>query len=460
MRTDGIETLLGDPKRAVRRMTLPLVVALLAQTVYNLIDAVWVAGLGPDALAAVGLVFPVFFILIGLANGLGIGASAVVARRIGADDREGADSAARHSIWIAVVVSLILTVPLLTYADVIFSFVGGGEVEAMTLEYGRVIFLGTIIIFMATLTNSLLRAEGAVKRAMAIMIFASILNIILDPIFIYTLGLGVAGAAWASLLAFTIATLVTLYWYLPGKGSYLNIGMRGFRYCSATTWDILRIGIPSAAEMIVLSISAFILNMVVIQFGGVDGVAIFSSGWRLLQLAMIPYLGIAGALVPICAAAYGAKRYDKLSEAFSYSNRLTFISMALLAAALGIFAYESVILFTYAEETAHLADGMVLFLRISVLFLPFIGVGGVAAAMFQGIGMANRALIGTILRNLILTLIPAYMLGARVGLVGIWWGQTLGEIAGSVLVLAWGWLTLRAMMAEADKVRARTDTLD
>ncbi len=453
--TEGIDTLLGDPKRAVRRMALPLIIAMLAQTVYNLFDAIWVAGLGPDALAAVGLVFPVFFILIGLANGLGIGASAVIAKRIGQNDKAGADSAAKHAMLLAVLIPLALTIPLYVYADRIFAFVGGGDVATMTLEYGRVIFLGSIIIFLAVVTNSIMRSEGAVKRAMIIMILASLLNIILDPIFIYTLGLGVAGAAWASILSFSVAIIVTLYWYLPGKGAYLNINIRGMEYSPGTVWEILRIGIPSAAEMIVLSISAFILNVVVMLYGGVDGVAIFSSGWRLLQIAMLPYMGIAGAIVPICAAAYGAKRYDKLSQAFNYGNWVTGASMALIALLLGVFAYEAVLIFTYSEDTAHLTEGMVLFLRISVLFLPFIGLGGVAAAMFQGVGMANRALVGTIIRNLVLTLVPAYILGGRMGLVGIWWGQTLGEIAGSLLVLIWAWLTVRVMLAEAEKVRPR-----
>ncbi len=446
--TEGVETLLGDPKRAVRRMSVPLVISMLAQTVYNLFDAIWVAGLGPEALAAVGLVFPVFFILLGIANGLGIGAAAVIARRIGAGDRRGADSAAVHSLLIAVALSLALTVPLLAFAENIFAFIGEGEAQTMTLEYGRVIFAGNIVIFLAVLTNSLLRAEGAAKRAMHIMVLASVLNIVLDPIFIYTLGMGVAGAAWASVLAFGIAILVALYWYLPGRGGYLDLSLRGFRYCRGTVREILAIGIPSGAEMIVLSVSAFILNVIVYDYGGVDGVAIFNSGWRLLQIAMLPYFGIAGAIVPIVAAAYGSKRYDKLNEAFSYGMKVTALAMTALAALLAVFAHQAVLLFTYAEDTAHLTEGMVLFLRISCLFLPFIGIGGVAAAMFQGIGMAMKAFLGTVVRNLVLTLVPAYHLGAAFGLVGVWWGQAGGEIAGSLLVAAWAWLTARVLMAE------------
>jgi len=457
-RTTGVDTILGDPRKAIRRMTVPMLVAMTSQTLYNLIDAVWVAGLGSDALAAVGLVFPIFFILNGIGNGLGVGAASAIARRVGAEDKEGADAVAVHALIISVLATLILTLPLLLLAEDIFTAMGAGSATPLCVQYAQVIFAGTGVIFILTLLDSIIRAEGDAKRSMRMMIIASFLNIILDPIFIYTLDMGVAGAALASVLAFGVAGLVMGYWFFVKKDTFVRFRFRGFRFQYVILKDIMRVGIPASMEMTILSMSSLVMNMIILSIGSTDGVAIYSSGWRVFQMAMIPFLSIGAAMVPVCGAAYGGRRYDKLNDGYRYAVMLAGGIMALFSLILAVFAPQITLLFTYSEGTAHLQDGMVEFVRIGCIFLPFIGMASISSMMFQSIGKGLRALISTVMRNVVFLLPPVYVLGMQYGVIGVWWGMVAGEIAGSVLIFTWAIWTLKVLMREAPWVR-RSDEL-
>jgi len=456
-RTEGVDTILGDPRKAIRRMTIPMLVAMTSQTLYNLIDAIWVAGLGSDALAAVGLVFPIFFILNGIGNGLGVGAASAIARRVGAGDKEGADSVAAQALVLSILATLILTLPLVLLAEDIFTAMGAGSATPLCVEYAQVIFSGTGVIFIVTLLDSILRAEGDAKRSMRMMIIASALNIVLDPIFIYALGMGVGGAALASVLAFGIAGLVQGYWFFVKKDTFVHFRFQGFRFRSDEIKDILRVGIPASLEMTILSFSSLVMNMIILSIGSTDGVAIYSSGWRVFQMAMIPFFSIGAAMIPVCGAAFGGRRYDKLDIGYRYGIKLTVGIMVVFSVLLALLAPQITTLFTYSEGTAHLQDGMVQFVRIGCIFLPFIGAAAISSMMFQAIGKGLRAMVSTLVRNVLFLLPPVYLLGKSYGIIGVWWGMVLGEIAGALLILAWALWTLRVLMREAPLVRAPED---
>ena len=201
IQTEGVKTLLDEPKKAIVRLALPMIVAMSVQTIYNFVDAIWVSGLGADALSAVGFFFPFFFMTMAIATGIGLGGGSAISRRIGARDKIGADNVAVHTVVIMFLAAVFLTVPLFIFAEKIFTLLGAGRALAMAVSYARIMFAGTLIIFFANIANAILRSEGDVKRAMFAMVLGAVINIVLDPIFIYTFGLGVAGAAWATSLS-------------------------------------------------------------------------------------------------------------------------------------------------------------------------------------------------------------------------------------------------------------------
>lgn len=451
--TKGIGTILGDPKKAIRKLALPMMVAMIAQTLYNVVDAVWVAGLGSDALAAVGLVFPIFFIIIGVGNGLGIGASTAIARRIGAGDKKGADRVAAHALILALAAALVLTLPLILFGESIFMAIGAGDVTPLCVDYAQVIFGGMFVIFIVTLLDSILRGEGDASRSMRMMIIASGLNIVFDPIFIYVLDMGIAGAAYASVFAFGIAAIVMGRWFFVKKDTYVRFDFKDFKFDWKIAKDIFRVGLPAATEMAILSVSALLVNMIIISIGSTDGVAIYSSGWRIFQMAMIPFLSIGAAMTPVCAAAYGGKRYDKLNEGYRYATKLSVSVMVLMAGALFVFANELSMMFTYADSTIHLREGMVEFMRIGCIFLPFIGMASISTMMFQGIGKGVRSLISTFVRSLIFVLPLIYLMGTEFGITGAWWGLVIGQSFGSLIVVIWGFYTVKTLMREYPRAR-------
>jgi len=167
-----------------------MIAAMSVQTIYNLVDAIWVSGIGADALAAIGFVYPFFFLAMGLSNGLGVGAGSAISRRIGARDKPGADNVAVHTIVIMLLFAVAFTIPFFVLAHDIFALIGAGKTTGMTVAYGRVIFAGSIFIFFTNVANSILRSEGDARRAMYAMALGAGLNIVLDPIFIYYFGLG------------------------------------------------------------------------------------------------------------------------------------------------------------------------------------------------------------------------------------------------------------------------------
>ena len=179
METTGVKTLLGDPKKAIVKLSIPMIVAMSVQTIYSLIDTYWVSGLGADALAAMGFVFPFFFISMALSNGIGIGGGAAISRRIGAQDKVGADNAAVHTIIITVLLSIVFTIPFYIFAPQLFTLAGAGKTTELAVAFARVIFLGSIVIFFSSVANAILRSEGDSKRAMKAMLLSAVLNIIL-----------------------------------------------------------------------------------------------------------------------------------------------------------------------------------------------------------------------------------------------------------------------------------------
>jgi putative MATE family efflux protein len=252
--THGVKTLLGDPKKAILKLSIPMFVAMSIQTIYNLVDAIWVAGKGEAALSAVGFFFPFTMLLMSISTGLGIGGGAVISQAIGARDARKADSAASHALIIMLLLSVVMTIPLLVFAESLFQLMGATSSIQETLAYSRVMFAGIALIFFTQVGMSLLRSEGDATRVMIGMIIGCVLNIGLDPIFIYKfdlaglvgigrgmasisfgLGLGVAGAAYATIISIAVSSFLLFYWLFIQRKTFLAIRFRGFRFDSEIT---------------------------------------------------------------------------------------------------------------------------------------------------------------------------------------------------------------------------------
>jgi putative MATE family efflux protein len=437
--TEGVKILLGNPKKAIIKLALPMIVAMSVQTIYNFVDAIWVSGLGPDALSAVGFFFPFFFMIIALATGLGVGGAAAVSRRIGARDKPGADNVAAHTMVMMLITSVVVTIPFFFLIDTIFVRMGANQVTPLATFYARIMFLGTVIIFFAHVASALLRAEGDVRRAMYAMMGGAGLNILLDPVFIYILRFGVAGAAWASVISMFVSSSVLFYWVCIKQDTYVAMRLKGFRFSQNILSDILRVGLPASIMQITMSFSVFLLNLIAVKVGGTDGVAVFTTGWRVTMFASLPLLGMATAVTSVTGAAFGAREFQKLDTAYMYAIKTGIRIEIVVALVTFIFAPQITSLFTLSQEAQRIAHDLIIFVRTMWVYYPAAALGILSSAMFHGIGKGLYSLIITMVRTIVFVAPLAYLLAIvlNLRLPGIWWGIVIGNTIGAAIAFYW-----------------------
>ncbi len=454
IQTEGVKTLLDEPKKAIIRLALPMIVAMSVQTIYNFVDAIWVSGLGADALSAVGFFFPFFFMTMAIATGIGLGGGSAISRRIGARDKIGADNVAVHTVVIMFLAAVFLTVPLFIFAEKIFTLLGAGRTLAMAVSYARIMFAGTLIIFFANIANAILRSEGDVKRAMFAMVLGAAINIVLDPIFIYTFGLGVAGAAWATILSLFITSLLLFNWLFLKKDSYVSFSFGKFRFNREIVRDILRVGLPASAQQLSMSFTMLMINLILVRVGGTDGVAIYVTGWRVATIAILPLLGIATAVVSVSGAAFGQGAFKKINIAFMHALKIGIIIEVVVGIAVFFLAPQITAVFTRAQGASRIASDLIVFLRIMCFFYPATAFGMFSSSMFQGVGKGINALIATIVRTVLLTLLFTALFAfiLDMGLMGVWFGIVMGNTIGAVLAFLWAKSYIRGLSATMRKV--------
>jgi len=437
--TKGVELLRGDPKKAVIKLALPMIAAMSVQTIYNLVDALWVSGLGPDALSAVGFFFPFFFMIMSLAAGIGIGSSSAISRAIGAHNKEEADAVAIHTIFIMFIMAASLTIPFLIFARPIFLAIGAGNTINDTMAYSNIMFSGSIIIFFASIGTAMLRGEGDATRAMWAMMVGAILNIILDPFFIYTLDYGVAGAAMATILGMSVTGIILSYWLFIKGNTYIDFRFKGFKWSKPILKSIFKVGLPASIQQMSMSITMLVMNIIVVGVAGTDGVAVYTTGWRITTIAILPMLAMATGVVSVTGAAFGAKEYEKLRVAFMFAARFGLILEAVLGAAIFLIAPNISHIFTQGEGGQRIYDDLVQFLRITWLFYPAAALGISASATFQGTGKGTYSLIATLVRTVAMTPPLAFILAywLDMGLAGVWWGLVIANLIGSMISFIW-----------------------
>jgi putative MATE family efflux protein len=334
------------------------------------------------------------------------------------------------------------------FIDAILRGMGAGAVAHVASSYSRIMFGGTIIIFFSNVSSALLRGEGDVKRAMYAMMFGAGLNIVLDPIFIYTLRLGVPGAAWATIISLFMSALLLFYWTCIKQDTYISITFRQFRLNARIVKDILRVGIPSTIMQLTMAFSVLFLNMIVVKVGGTDGIAVYTTGWRVAMVAVLPLLGMSTAVVSVTGAAYGGRVYEKLKDAYNYALQIGVIIELCIAAATYCLAPQIAAIFTQTQEGARITHDLVVFCRVMFVFYPASAFGISSSALFQGIGKGTTALALTIVRTIVLATPTAYVLAVlfNLGLPGVWWGIVTGNTLGGLVAYLWARSTIHRLM--------------
>ena len=444
----NVDMMIKNPKKALIRMSIPLIVSLLISSFYNLIDAAWVSGLGADALAGVGFFTPIFMILVGFGNGLGAGAAYALSKYLGEENKQKADNASIHSILIDIIVSIVLTVILLIFLNPILDMMGAGQTAGYATDYGVIILTGSILIILSNALYGIYRGEGDTTRPMYAMAASAILNMILDPIFIYTLNLGVKGAAIATLISSTFVIVILAYWFYIKKDTYLKPVLDNFNFKRDISKDIVKVGIPASIQLLNNAFFAAVFSALLAFVGSTDSVAVYSTGWRVVTIGTTPLLAIGTALISVIAANYGAKNYKNIQIAHRYAMKVSIVIAIIVMVLTNIFAADIASVFASSGTSVRIAPELTTFLAWIVIYYPTMAVGVASTYVFQGIGEGLTSMFQTIMRETGFTILFAVLFSIFLdfGVWGAWMGIVLGEVVSNNITMLWADWRIKKLM--------------
>ncbi|MFA6394132.1 MAG: MATE family efflux transporter [Patescibacteria group bacterium] len=434
----------------IRHIAVPGSVGFIFNTLYNIIDTFFGGRISTDALAAMSLSFPVFFIIIAMGSGISTGATALMANALGAGDAKKARVYSAQAISFSIILSLILTWVGITFSPFLFRLLGAeGEYLNFALAYINVIFYGTVFFLLSFTLNSVLVAQGNTKTYRNLLIVGFFLNIILDPWFIYggygVPAMGIAGVAWATVLVQVVSAgylfIKIIRTHLIHDGFY-----EAFRPKLSHYYELAKQGFPASLNMMTVAIGVFVITYYVSRYGR-EAVAAYGIATRFDQMALLPIMGINMASLALVGQNNGARLFNRVREIIKLSLKYG-ISLALMSGlAVLLFARPLVNLFSSDPAVIAIGEG---YLKISVFVYVAYTILFVTVSILQGLKKPFYAVIVGAYRQIAAPLIIFWLLASFLGfgLLGIWWGIFIINWSAALFTLFY----LKRRMAKLDYV--------
>lgn len=415
------------------QFSLPGVIAMIVNAAYNIVDTIFVGGLGPEAIAALTVVFPIQMIIIAIGSGTGIGSASLVSRRLGEGRFEEANRVVGQTHVISLILGGLIAVLGLIFGHPLLKIMGASEtIMNDSLAYLNIIVAGAIFNFTNMTGNNLVRAGGHPIVPMVSMITGAVINIALDPIFIYTLNLGVRGAAIATVLAQFVVTGI-LFYYLFGNKTDFRVKPHHYIPKLKIWGQIYNVGGPHMLMSLVGSIAMAITVKIAAPFGEMV-IAAYGIIFRVFQFGFLPCIGISTGALPIIGYNYGAKNYQRVRSTI---QRTALISTA-ITAGLSIFAIAFpnifVSVFNRDPEFVPLAAHA---MRIAFIGFPFVGTQIAFSTFFQGTGKGLPSAIIGMSRQLLLLVPALFILTRFFGQPGLWFAMPVGDVGAFILSAIW-----------------------
>jgi len=417
------------------RMSVPATVAMFVHALYNLVDTIYIArGVGTEAIGGLTIAFPFQMIVMAFAMMIGMGTASVVSRNLGAGNRERAYRATGNTFSISTVFGIIMTVCGYLFIDPILKLFGA---TPLLMEYARdylsIILSGTFFITFSMSANNILRAEGKATVAMITMILGAVLNIILDPIFIFGLKMGIKGAALATVISQFFSFAFLLYFFLSGQ-STLKIQMRHLKPDRCVVQEIFALGIPAFIRQGGMSIVMIIMNNSLGYYGGYIYISVFGIIFRILHFVLMPLFGLVQGFQPITGYNFGAGNIVRVKRTVRLSILVstTFASIGFLL----LILIPGPIFRIFSTDISLINTGIPV-LRVIILIIPFIGVQVIGASYFQAIGKAGPAFFLGLSRQFILLIPLMLSLPLVFGLWGIFIAYPAADFLSSLITGIW-----------------------
>ena len=425
--------------KLIWNMSLPIIASMLVQALYNIVDSVFVSRVSEQALTAVSLAFPAQNLMIGLATGTAVGVNALMGRALGAGLRERADKVANNGVFLAVVGFVISAVLGLTCSYLFFrSQTHVENIIRMGNDYLRIVTAGSLAMFCQIMYERLLQGTGRSLLSMYTQGLGAIINIILDPVFIFVLKMGVAGAAVATVIG-QICGCILAIWFNHKKNTDITLSLRGFRPDLRLIGEIYAIGLPSVIMIAIGSVMTFLMNKILITYHAAHETAAtaFGTYFKLNSFIFMPVFGMNNGVVPIVAYNYGAQNRRRVVE--TIKRGALYASCIMVFGMILFWAIPGPLLKIFDASDTLLSVGIPA-LRIISLSFCMAGASIALGSSFQALGKSFYSMITSIVRQLVFLIPIAYVL-ARYGVsVGnsdlVWWSYPVAEVFSLVLTLA------------------------
>ena len=428
-----IPTELGTEKigKLLKQYALPAIIAMVASSLYNMVDSIFIGqGMGPLAISGLAITFPLMNLSTAFGTLVGAGAATMLSVLLGQQHYKAANKILGNVVSLNIIIGFLFMVISLIYIDPILYFFGASEnTLPYAKEYITIILYGNIITHLYFGLNAAMRSTGNPKKAMGLTIFTVVFNTILDPIFIFVLDMGIAGAAWATVLAQTVAMLLVMaHFNNRSRAIHFSKGIIRLHWKVAKTSLVVGMGpfLMNAAACIV----TLFINQQLRNYSGDLGIGAYGICNRFIFMFIMICMGLNQGMQPIAGYNYGAKQYSRVREVFWKTARLaTYVTT--LCFVIGVFIPKAAVgIFTHDEELMTLASDA---LRILTFVFPIVGFQMIGTNFFQSIGMVKKSIFLSLSRQLIFLLPCLYILPLFIGTEGVWFSFTVSDILSATL---------------------------
>lgn len=430
------------------KMSIPMVISMLVQSIYNIVDSMFVSRISEDALTAVSLAFPVQNILIAFGIGIGVGASALLSRFLGENNLDRVGTVAIHGVLIAFITYIIFAILGILFTNSFVDAQGQStQVTTYTREYLHIVTIFSIGIFFQILAEKLLQATSLTNYTMITQMSGAIINIILDPILIFGLfgfpRLEVKGAAIATVIGQLGGAIIGFY-FNKTKNKDIQFSSRRFRFHSDIVKQIFWIGLPSIVMTTIGSIVVFVLNLLLKKFGS-TAIASYGVMFKFQSFAFLPVFGISNALTTIVAYNYGARKKERIKRAIKLAMKDSFILMSISVLIMWLFPRQLLSLFNATDAMLEIAVPMMRIVSLSyIVAVPsIVAVGGV----FQSLGNWQIAILQSLLRQIIILMPTFYFLSLTGNLQIAWWAFFISEFLDAIFCM---WMLKKEIRTKVD----------
>ena len=445
----SIPTELGTDKigRLLRQYALPAIIAQTAASLYNMVDSIFIGqGVGPLAISGLAVTFPLMNLSTAFGTLVGAGAAVMLSVLLGQKNYKAANKVLGNVVSLNIIIGLIFMAVALAFIDPILYFFGASEnTLPYAKEYISIILIGNVITHVYFGLNAAMRSSGFPKKAMALTIFTVLFNTILDPIFIFVFDMGIAGAAWATVIAQTVAMFIVLK-HFSDKSKAFHFEKGIFKLDMRVAKDSLAIGMGPFLMNAAACLVTLFINQQLRDYSGDLGIGAYGICNRLIFMFIMICMGLNQGMQPIAGYNYGAKQYSRVKEVFWMTAKLGTVVTCICFIIGMFFPRVAVGIFTHDEALMDMASHG---FRILVIGFPIVGFQMIGTNFFQCLGMVKKSVILSLSRQILFLLPLLYALPIWHGASGVWMSFPISDMLSALLTA----ILLRRLFKKFNKLQ-------